>query len=85
MPTMDDKGVLSCEDLNDSTVFSILDLSNAYHQLELEDSSTHITTFTTHAGLFRNKRLVFGVNAASELFQKAISDLLSGTPGVKNL
>ncbi len=33
----------------------------------------------------RYKHLLFGVNAASELFQKAISDLLRGIPGVKNL
>ena len=65
--------------------FSKLDLSNTYHQLELGEFSKHITTFATHAGLFRNKRLLFGVNAASELFQKAISDLLKGIPDVKNL
>ena len=71
--------------LNGSTVFSNLDLSNAYHQLELGESSRHITTFAIHAGLFRYRRLLFGVKAASELFQKAISDLLRGIPGVKNL
>ena len=72
-------------DLNGSTVFNKLDLSNAYHQLELGEPSRHITTFATHAGLFRYKHLLFGVNTASELFQKAISDLLRGIPGVKNL
>ena len=81
MPTMDDL----IADLNGSTVFSKLDLSNAYHQLELGESSWHITIFAIHAGLFRYKRLLFGINAASELFQKAISDLLRGIPGVKNL
>ena len=81
MPTMDDL----IPYLNGSTVFSKLDLSNAYHQLELGESSKHITTFATHAGLFRYMRLLFGVNAASELFEKAISDPLSGIPGVKNL
>ena len=71
-------------DLNGSTVFSKSDLSNAHHQVELGESSWHIRTFVTHASLFRYKRLLFGVNAASELFQKAISDLTS-IPGVKNL
>ena len=81
MPTMDDL----IADLNGSTVFSKLDLSDAYYQLELGESSRYITTFATHAGLIRYKRLLFGLNTASELFQKAISDLLRGVPGVKNL
>ena len=72
-------------DQNGSTVFSKLDLSNACQQLELGESSMYITTFATHAGLFRYKRLLFGVNAASELSQKAISNLLRSIPGVKNL
>ena len=80
MQTIDDLIV----DLNGSTAFSKLYLSNAYHQLELGESSRHIRTFAIHAGLFRYKRLFFGVNAASELFQKAISDLLRGILGVKN-
>ena len=64
MPTVEDL----MSDLNSSTVFSKLDLSNAYHQLELDESSRYITTFTTHVGLRRYKRLLFGVNAASEIF-----------------
>ena len=59
-PTVDDL----IADLKNSTVFSKLDLTNAYHQLELEESSRYITTFSTHAGLRRYKRLLFGVNAA---------------------
>ena len=73
MLTMDDL----IADLNGSTVFSKLDLSNAYHQLELGESSRHITTFATHARLFCYKHLLFG--------GKAVSDLLRGIPGVKNL
>lgn len=81
MPTVDDL----ITHLNGSTVFSKLDLSNTYHQLKFGESSRYITTFTTHVGQFRYKRLVFGVNAASELFQKAIADLLRDIPGIKNI
>lgn len=81
MPTLDDL----ISDLNGSTVFSKLDLSSAYHQLELAEESRFITTFSTHVGLRRYKRLLFGVNAASEIFQNAISELLSDIPGAKNL
>ena len=81
MPTVDDL----IADLNNSTVFSKLDLTNAYHQLELEESSRYITTFSTHAGLHRYKRLLFGVNAALEIFQRTIADLLSDIPGARDL
>jgi hypothetical protein len=81
MPTVEDL----MADLNSSVVFSKLDLSNAYHQLELDEESRYITTFSTHVGLRRYKRLLFGVNAASEIFQKKIADLLADIPGAKNL
>ena len=81
MPTIDDL----ISDLNDSKIFSKLDLSNAYHQLELDEDSRYITTFTTHVGLFRYKRLIFGVNAAAEIFQKTIADLLHDIKGAQNL
>ena len=48
--------------------FTRLDLRNAYHQLELHESSREITTFITQKGLFRYKRLIFGVNSAPEIF-----------------
>ena len=81
MPTIDDL----VADLNGSTVFTTLDLSSGYHQLELAEESRHITTFSTHLGLRRYKRLLFGINAASEIFQNTIEELLTGLPGCKNI
>ena len=81
MPTIDDL----VADLNGAIVFSKLDLSSGYHQLELEPESRHITTFSTHVGLRRYKRLMFGINAASEIFQNAIEEILTGLPGCKNI
>jgi len=81
MSTIDDLIV----DLNGATHFITLDLSSGYHQLELAPESCHVTTFSTHIGLRRYKRLSFGVNAASEIFQEAITELLPGLPGCKNL
>ncbi|XP_014665850.1 PREDICTED: uncharacterized protein K02A2.6-like [Priapulus caudatus] len=72
-------------DLNGASVFSVLDLRSAYHQLELQPESRYITTFSTHVGLFRYKRLMFGINAASEVFQNALSGVLSGLKGCKNM
>ena len=73
------------KDLNGSTVFSTIDLNKGYHQLELHVESRPITTFTTHKGLFRYKRLCFGVNSAAEIFQRKIADMLQGIEGVKNM
>ena len=49
MPTLDDL----IEDLNGDKFFSKLDLTQAYHQLEIDENSRQITTFATHVGLFR--------------------------------
>ena len=54
--------------LNGASHFSKLDLSSAYHQLSLSPDCRYITTFITHKGLKRFKRLTFGANSASEIF-----------------
>ncbi|XP_065068432.1 uncharacterized protein K02A2.6-like [Rhopilema esculentum] len=81
IPTVKDISI----DLNGATVFSKLDLAQAYHQLELCPSSRQITTFTTHIGLFRCKRLNFGTSSASEIFQHTLQLALQGLNGVKNI
>ena len=72
-------------DLNGATVFTTLDVTSSYHQLELHPERRHITTFTTHVSLRRYKRLIFGINAASEIFQNEIAKLLVGLPDCKNI
>ena len=81
MPTRDE----IIQDLDGSTIFSKLDLNQGYHQLELEPESRYITTFSTHIGLRRYKRLNFGVSSASEIFQNTIRQAIDGIPGVKNI
>ncbi|XP_075144752.1 uncharacterized protein LOC142219865 [Haematobia irritans] len=63
--------------LRGAKLFSRLDLKWAYHQLELHESSRDITTFITHKGLFRYKRLMFGISSAPEIFQRIMEELLS--------
>ena len=78
MPTLDDL----ITDLNGATTFSTLDLRNGYHQLELHPASRCITTFSTHVALYRYKRLMFGINSASEIFQNTVAELLRDLPVV---
>ena len=68
-------------DLNGATFFSKLDLSSGYHQLELAQESPYITTFSTHVGLRRYKRLLFGISTAFEIYQNAIDEILTSLPG----
>lgn len=79
-PTIDD--IMSA--VSGSRYFSKLDLLLAYHQLELAEESRYITTFSTHLGLRRYKRLFFGVTSAAEIFQNTIAELISDLDGVIN-
>ena len=62
-----------------------LDLKLGFHQVELDERSREITTFVTHRGLYRYKRLMFGVTSAPEKYQKIVADVLHGCEGVANL
>ena len=73
------------QEMAGAEVFSKIDLKWGYHQLELSPDSRDITTFVTHVGLFRFKRLMFGINAASELYQHEINKIIQGIPGVRNI
>lgn len=79
IPTFDE--IVS--DLHGACIFSKVDLNDAYHQIELAPESREITTFATPDGLFRFKRLFFGVKCAPEVFQRIIQDLLRDIPNVR--
>ncbi|KAI8487249.1 hypothetical protein Bbelb_350470 [Branchiostoma belcheri] len=81
IPTVED--VL--HDLNGSTVFSKLDLKWGFHQVPLKKESRHITTFVTHRGLYRYKRLMFGISSAPEKYQQLVKEVLRGCEGVANI
>lgn len=63
--------------------FTVIDLSNAYLQLEVEEASKEFLTINTHRGLFRYNRLPFGVASAVAIFQSIIERILCGLEGVK--
>lgn len=73
------------QDMSGATKFSKVDLKPGYHQILSDKESRSITTFITHRGLFRYKRLPFGINAASEVFQNAIQNALQGLVGTRNI
>lgn len=61
--------------------FSKLDLTSAYHHLKLSKKSQELTTFLMPDGMYRFKRLCFGVNCAPEIFQSHMERIFKG---VKN-
>ena len=68
--------------LNGSAYFSILDLSDAFFQIEIAEDSREITTIATPRGLFRFRRLPFGIKTAPAIFQQAMDHTLAGLQGV---
>ena len=72
-------------DLNGATVFSKLDLKWGFHQITLEEQSRDITTLVIHPGLYRYKRLMFGITSAPEKYKKIIYDVIRGCNGLANI
>ncbi|KAL0149455.1 hypothetical protein M9458_055243 [Cirrhinus mrigala] len=64
-----------------ATVFSTLDLQSAYHQVALHEDSRNLTAFITHDGLFRFKRVPYGLASAPSCFQRMMSEILKGQSG----
>nr|XP_049466943.1 uncharacterized protein K02A2.6-like [Anopheles coluzzii] len=69
--------------LNGSVVFSIVDLSDAYLQVEVEDESKHLLTINTHRGLFQFNRLAPGVKSSPGAFQRLVDGMIADIPGVR--
>ena len=61
-----------------SLIFTKLDLSHAYLQLSLGESSKPLTTINTHKGLFQCTRLPFGISSTTAIFQRTMESLLRG-------
>lgn len=68
--------------LQGGQLFTKLDLSNAYNQLD--DESKMLCTLSTHLGLFKVNRLAFGIKVAGAIFQKTTETLLRGIPYCMN-
>lgn len=77
-PTIDHLAVR----LQGTSLFSRLDIAEAFHQVELDEESRDLTTFITPQGTFRYTRLMFGLSNAPELFQRIMQFILRGLEGV---
>ena len=65
--TLDDINHLLCG----LKVFSKLDARSGYWAVVLDESSSKLTTFNTHLGRYRFRRLPFGLNLSQDIFHHA--------------
>ena len=57
-------------------VFSKIDCTSRFWQIELDHESSKLCTFIKPFGRYRYLRLPFGINCASELYQSIMSEMI---------
>ena len=60
-------------------------MTQALHQIELDQDTRLITVFESDTRIKRFKRLIFGVNSAAEELQHALQTILADIPGTNNI
>lgn len=64
--------------LNGAKFFSHIDLSDAFLQIEMDESSKNLLVINTHVGLFRYERMSFGIKTAPTIFQEVMDTMFHG-------
>lgn len=65
-----------------ATVFSTLDARHGYWAIQLDEESSHLTTFNSPFGCYRFKRLPFGLCVSQDVFQQRMNQILEKCSGV---
>jgi hypothetical protein len=71
--------------LSGASVYSVLDMNEGYHQLQLHQDSRHLTTFYGLTGKLRYTRLNYGTISAQDIFDQAMDDTIRGLKGVLHI
>jgi hypothetical protein len=66
--------------LNGGRVFSRINFSDAYLQVELDDDSKRLCNINAHHGVYEYQRLPFGVKSTPGIFQTIMDKMLAGLP-----
>ena len=72
-------------DMPQAKVFSKIDAKSSFWQLKPTEESSKLCTFNTPLGRYRFKRIPFGIVSASEVFQKAVSEMIEDIEGAVSI
>ena len=81
LPILDD----ILPELSKAKIFSTVDLRSRYWHCNLDEESSLLSTFATPFGRYLWRRLLFGLSASSEIFQKRVNQTLEGLEGVLDI
>ena len=70
------------DSLGQSCIFSVLDMTSGYHQIEIHPKDREKTAFTCHTGHYQFVKMPFGLNNAPATYQRCIDIILMGLKGV---
>ena len=71
--------------LTNAKVFTIVDVSEAFHTIELDEESSLLTTFQGPSGRYCYTRMPFGIASGPEEYQRRQHEFLDGLQGVINI
>ena len=71
--------------LTNAKVFTIVDVSEAFHTIELDEESALLTTFPGPSGHYCYTRMPFGIASGPEEYQRRQHEFLDGLQGVINI
>ena len=71
--------------LTKAKVFTIVDVSEAFHSVVLDEQSSLLTTFQGPNGRYRYLRMPFGISSGPEEYQRRQREFLEGLEGVINI
>ena len=69
-------------ELAGKSVFSILDLKDAYWQIKLDDESSYLCIFNIPFGRFRFLKMPFGISSAAEVLQRKTHQMFKDISGI---
>ena len=74
LPRVDD----TIDSLSGASIFSVVDMTSGYHQVELEEESSEMCAFSTRKGHYQYTKMPMGLRGSGMTFQKMVTLLMSG-------